>query len=68
MTMDRSPAIIAQVAELVGTDLVALAYRGLTLKGRILASTGAAPVVGDAVLAELVPSSNEYYVVAIVPP
>ncbi len=61
-------AVIAQVKEIVSADLATLAYRGQILKGKILASTGANPVAGDVVVAEHLPASDEWYIVAIVPP
>ena len=61
-------AILARVKELVSATVCTIEWRGNILKARIVASTGANPVVGDTVIAEHLPLSSEWYIVAIVPP
>lgn len=61
--MDNGPAIIAIVKQIVDTTVITLVYRGQILKGRLISIV---PVVGDSVIAEYLPLSREYYVVAII--
>ncbi len=58
-------AIVASIKEVVDAETVVLLRQGVGLKGRILASTGVIPVQNDSVIAELIPATSEYYVVAI---
>lgn len=61
--MDNGPAIIGVVKQVVSTTVATLVFRGQILKGRIIAVT---PAVGDSVIAEYLPESDEYYIVAII--
>lgn len=62
---EPSVAILGVVKEIVDIDTVTLVWHGTIIKGRILASTGVVPAVGNAVIAEYLQGSREYYIVAI---
>jgi hypothetical protein len=55
----------AKVKEVLGTDFAVVMRADGFLKARILASTGVSPVVGDGVLIEYLPPSDEWYIVAV---
>ncbi len=58
--------IVSQIVSIIdATRLVTIHYHGSILKARILESTGVVPTVGAGVIAQLIPGSSEYFIVAL---
>jgi hypothetical protein len=63
----KNLVIVAQVVETFGTpvSMVTIRSHDGIYKAVVLESTGLEPVAGDGVIAQLIPASSEYFIVAI---